>query len=130
MARYEIVDANGAVVNAVEWDGESPFDVSPHSLRLVPEPEPAPEPEEPQGPVIPSYVTPWQAREALRLAGLLPSVNTHIEGLGENHQVYIAWHYAERIARNSPLVASLAPTFNLTEQQLDDLFIVAGAQQL
>lgn len=79
---------------------------------------------------VPQFVTPWQAREALRLAGLLAAVNTHIEGLGENHQVYIAWHYAERIARNSPLIAALAPTFNLSEQQLDDLFIVAAGRQL
>lgn len=84
----------------------------------------------PPPPAVPQIVTLWQAREALRLAGLLPAVNAHIDGLGENHQVYIAWHYAERIARNSPLIAALAPVFNLSEQQLDDLFIVAAGRQL
>lgn len=90
--------------------------------QIAPYEEPPPE--------IPQHVTPWQAREALRLAGLLPAINAHIEALGENHQAYIAWHYAERIARTSPLIAALAPAFGLSEQQLDDLFTTAAAQRL
>lgn len=84
----------------------------------------------PSAPSVPQFVSPWQAREALRLAGLLPAVNAHIEGLGENHQVYIAWHYAERIARTSPLIAALAPVFKLSEQDLDNLFTTAAGLSL
>ena len=79
---------------------------------------------------VPEFVSPWQAREALRLAGLLPAVNAHIESLGENHQVYIAWHYADRISRVSPLVASIAPLFSLTDKMVDDLFVTAAGLRL
>lgn len=127
--RYELLNENEVVVNIIEWDGVSPFDPSPFTLRLVHEKEPEPEAETP--PVLtPHFVSPWQAREALRLAGLLPAVNAHIEGLGENHQVYIAWHYAERIARTSPLIAALAPVFKLSEQDLDNLFTTAAGLSL
>ena len=84
----------------------------------------------PPAPSVPQFVTPWQAREALRLAGLLPAVNAHIEGLGENHQAYIAWHYAERIARASPLIASLTPAFNLSNEDIDALFVTAAGLSL
>jgi hypothetical protein len=79
---------------------------------------------------VPGSVTPWQAREALRLAGILGLVNSYIDALGSDHAAYIAWHYAERIRRNSPLVESLAPAFNLTEGQLDNLFITAAGLSL
>ena len=84
----------------------------------------------PPTPSAPQQVSPWQAREALRLSGLLPAVNAYIEALGENHQAYIAWHYAERISRTSPLIASLAPVFNLTDEMLDDLFTTAAELKL
>lgn len=129
MARYELIDANDEVVNVIEWDGEAPFDPGPLSLRLAPEPETPPD-DSPSTPLTPQFVTPWQAREALRLSGLLPAVNAHIETLGENHQAYIAWHYAERIARASPLIAGLAPVFSLTDADLDNLFITAAALNL
>ena len=126
MARYELVDADGVVTNAIEWDGETPFDAGAHTLRIAVEPMPA----APISPGVPQFVSPWQVREALRLAGLLPAVNAHIEALGENHQAYIAWHYAERIARGSPLIAGLAPVFNLTDVDLDNLFTTAAALSL
>lgn len=129
MTRYELVDQNDNIANVIEWDGETPFDPAPYTLRLAPAPEPSEEGESPT-PGVPQSVSPWQAREALRLAGLLPAVNAHIEGLGENHQVYIAWHYAERIARASPLIAALAPAFNLDDGDLDALFTTAAALSL
>lgn len=79
---------------------------------------------------VPESVTPWQAREALRLSGLLGAVNAHIDGLGDDHAAYVAWHYAERIRRNSPFVETLAPAFNLSEAQLDALFTQAAGLSL
>lgn len=87
-------------------------------------------PYEPPAPPVPQAVTPWQAREALRRAGILPQVNAHIDALGENDQVYIAWHYAERIARQSPLIAAIAPLFGLNDKALDALFVAASKLSL
>lgn len=43
MARYEIRDADGAVINIIEWDGQSDFDPGDDlSLHLVEEQEPDP----------------------------------------------------------------------------------------
>jgi hypothetical protein len=85
--------------------------------------------EAPPAPPVES-VTPWQAREALRLAGLLGAVNAHIDALGDAHAAYIAWHYAERIRRHSPFVESIAPLLGLTESQLDSLFTQAAGLSL
>lgn len=84
----------------------------------------------PPAPTIPQSVTPWQAREALRQAGLLAAVNAHIDALGDADAAYIAWHYAERIRRNSPFVESIAPLLGLTEAQLDALFSAAAGLSL
>lgn len=75
-------------------------------------------------------VTPWQAREALRRAGLLADVEVTVEGLGVTSEAYIAWHYAERIRRSSPLIAALAPALNLSDAQLDALFDTARGLHL
>lgn len=88
------------------------------------------EPYAPPAPPPVESVTPWQAREALRLAGLLSAVNAHIDALGDAHAAYVAWHYAERIRRNSPFVESLAPAFGLSEAQLDALFATAAGLSL
>lgn len=76
-------------------------------------------------PAPPVTVTQWQAREALRLAGKLAAVNAFIAGLGEEHEAYVAWHYRDVIASNSPLIAALAPALGLTEAELDALFTTA-----
>lgn len=127
MAKYEIRNAQGNVLNIIEWDGVTPFDPGEGlSLREYVPPPPAPE----SPPAVPESVSHWQAREALRLAGILGAVNAHIDGLGDDHAAYVAWHYADRIRRNSPFVETLAPTFNLSEAQLDALFTQAAGLSL
>lgn len=81
-------------------------------------------------PAPPVSVTPWQAREALRLAGKLAAVEAAVEALGVTHPAYIAWHYAERIRRDSPLIAALQGGLGLTDEDLDDLFEVAKGLSL
>lgn len=76
-------------------------------------------------PAPPISVTSWQAREALRLAGKLVAVEAAVEALGVAHQAYIAWHYAERIRRDSPLIAALQGPLKLSDADLDGLFEVA-----
>jgi len=75
-------------------------------------------------------VTPWQAREALRLYGILGQVNAHIDALGDADAAYVAWHYAERIRRDSPFVKSIAPLLGLSDKQIDDLFNTAAGLSL
>ncbi len=76
-------------------------------------------------PAPPISVTPWQAREALRRAGKLEAVETAIEALGVTHAAHNAWHYAERIRRDSPLIAALQGPLKLSDADLDGLFEVA-----
>jgi hypothetical protein len=70
-------------------------------------------------------VTPWQAREALRRAGLLGTVDAAVTALGATSEAYVAWHYADRIRRASPLIEALAPSLGLSDAQLDALFETA-----
>lgn len=86
--------------------------------------------EAPPASAVPESVSPWQAREALRLAGLLGAVNAHIDGLGDDHAAYVAWHYAERIRRNSPFVEAIGPALGLKEEQIDALFTQAAGLSL
>jgi hypothetical protein len=83
-------------------------------------PPPAP------GATVPESVTPYQAREALRGAGLLATVNAHIEAEGAESPAYNAWHYASRIRRASPFVESIGPALGLSEEAIDGLFIAAA----
>lgn len=79
-------------------------------------------------PPIPSVVTMRQARLALLAAGLLSQVDNVIDGLEEpgRSAARIEWEYATELRRNHPLVAALGSALELTEQQIDDLFLAAS----
>lgn len=77
-------------------------------------------------PAPPARVTQYQAREALRRTGNLAAVNALVNGLGEEHEAYVAWHYREVIQRDSPLIAQLAGALDFTPEVLDDLFALAA----
>jgi len=79
-------------------------------------------------PSVPASVSMRQVRLALLGAGLLSSVNAAIEGLEEPHRsaALIEWEYATELRRDHPLVATLAAELDLTEGQVDDLFLVAS----
>ena len=81
-------------------------------------------------PAPPLTVTPWQARTALAQAGLLDDIEALIDSLGPSNPAHIAWHYAERIRRDSPLIAALQSQIGLTDAQLDDLFALAKSLSL
>jgi len=76
---------------------------------------------EPQ-PVL--IVSPFQAKAALLVAGLLATVEAAIAQADPLAQ--LAWSEAVEFRRDSPTVASMATTLGLTEQQLDDLFTAAS----
>ncbi len=78
--------------------------------------------------IIPEVIIPTismrQARLALLGAGLLSQVNAAVAQLDETAK--IEWEYASEVKRDAPLVVGLAQALNLTDQQLDELFILAS----
>ena len=94
------------------WDGET----------LTPPPPPPP--------VIPSVVTMAQARKALILGGVsITAVNAAIAAIVDPVERQLAetdWEYSTTVRRDSALVASLAPALGLTDEQIDELFVLAA----
>lgn len=81
------------------------------------------------GPDVPAVVTMRQARRALHAAGLLTSVETAIDALEEplKTAARIDWDHSQEVQRTATFVSVLAPALNLSEAQLDALFIAASA---
>lgn len=79
-------------------------------------------------PVIPEQVTMRQARLALLGAGLLARVDTAIDALASpaKEAARIEWDYSSTVERHRSLVATLGAALNLTDAQLDALFITAA----
>ena len=85
------------------------------------EPEPLP-------PAIPSVVTMRQARLALLQAGVLPLVESAIASMESptKEAAKIEWEYSQEVQRNKPFVQMLGASLGLTEEQLDNLFLLAS----
>lgn len=80
-------------------------------------------------PRVPASVTPYQARIALLGAGLLDQVNTLMADPNTPQAAKIAWEYATTWERSSAFIGQLGPLLNLTDAQIDDLFVAAAAVQ-
>lgn len=80
---------------------------------------------EPSEPPIPKSVTMRQARLALLAAGKLDAVNAAIRSVGVVAQV--EWEYATEVRRDWPLVAEIGAGLEMTDADLDQLFVVAAA---
>lgn len=81
-------------------------------------------PSEPTAPGIPTSVSPLQARKALRQQDLLAMVQAAVDAADIDTQD--AWEYATSFDRTSPFVLGMAQVLGWTEQQLDDLFVLAA----
>lgn len=79
-------------------------------------------------PSAPQSISMRQARLALLSAGLLSQVEAAIDGLEEPERTAarIEWEYATELRRDHALIAALAAEVNLTEEQVDDLFVAAA----
>lgn len=77
---------------------------------------------------VPLEVSMRQGKLALLHYGLLETVDSIIASMPgiQGKAARIEWEYATAIKRTSPLVASLIPYLGLTEDQLDELFILAA----
>ena len=79
---------------------------------------------------VPQSVTRRQARQALRLAGLLGSVQAAIDSIPDDLQrdlAQIEWDDSQEFQRHRPLLIALATQMELTSEQLDNLFRTAAA---
>jgi hypothetical protein len=74
----------------------------------------------------PQSVAMWQARAALDMAGLLPSVQAAVTASGSS-AMKAAWEYSTTVDRNSDMVVSLGAGLGLTPTQIDAIFIQAAA---
>ena len=75
---------------------------------------------------IPQRVEMAQARLALHESGYLASVETAMAAMPKDAQ--IEWEFRTHVSRQSPLVSAMQSLLSLTEQQLDDLFILAASK--
>lgn len=76
-------------------------------------------------PIIPTTVSMRQARLALLQSNLLDTVNAAINQGGEADK--ITWEYATEVSRSDALVSNMAIALNLSETDLDNLFILASS---
>lgn len=74
--------------------------------------------------IVPEVVTQRQARLALFNAGVLGAVNQAVTQADELTQ--ITWEYAQEVRRGDPYVSMLGQAIGLTDEQIDELFIVAA----
>ena len=89
-----------------------------------------PLPYEPPPPAPITAVTMRQARLALLEIGKLQDVETAIDSMPEPTKTIarIEWEYSQEVHRNKELVQALAPALGLTEEDLDNLFILASTK--
>lgn len=71
--------------------------------------------------------TPFQGKAALFNAGLLDEVETLISDASTSTLTKLAWSNAIEWRRTSPMIVALAAGLNMTDAQLDELFIAASA---
>lgn len=83
---------------------------------------------------IPTVVTIRQGKKALFMTpyqdtNLLDLINTVIASIQDSNERRLAeidWEFATEIKRDFPLVTQLKATLGLTEEQLDNLFLLAS----
>lgn len=73
----------------------------------------------------PTVVTIRQARLALLAAGLLDDIDAAVHAAGRAAQ--IEWEYATEVRRDHALIAAMAATNNLTDDEIDALFTAAAS---
>lgn len=73
---------------------------------------------------IPKFVTPHQMRLAFNQLGVLNQVESLIASSDEASK--ITWEYAVRFEYNHPLIVDLGTKLKLSQDEIDDLFIMAS----
>jgi hypothetical protein len=73
----------------------------------------------------PASVTPRQLRQALTAAGLRATVEAAVAGGSQDLKDW--WEFSLQIERNHPEVVAMGTALGQTEDQMNQLFIAAGA---
>ena len=123
MSTYLLQDGNRIVADQAFIDAHFP------GAELLPEPEPVPV----QTSGVPQSVSRAQGKLALIQAGLWPAAIAFVEGIADPTQrayAEVALNDTQEWRRDSPFLASAAAALDLSEEQLDTLFITAGGLQL
>ena len=119
MSIYLLQDGNRIVADQAFIDAHFP------GAELLPEPEPVQ--------VIPQSVSRAQGKLALIQAGLWPAAIAFVDGITDPAQkayAEVALNDTQEWRRDSPFLASAAAALDLSEEQLDTLFITAEGIQL
>ena len=75
---------------------------------------------------IPQVVSRFQGRAALANAGHFTTVNNYMSSFPVDNFQRLAWEDAQEFRRNSPTVAAMQTLLNLSDAEIDDLFIEAA----
>ena len=73
--------------------------------------------------IIPTSITMRQARLHLLDLGLLDDIEALV---AFDRRWYIEWEYANEVLRTSPLIGAIKENLNLTDEQIDTMFIEAS----
>lgn len=127
MKVYKYTDATEQIAHVIDGDGVSRMSMLASAVPDGAEILPA----DPEPPAAPHLVTRRQARRALALAGVLELVQSALDAIPDPTQRTLAkidWDDALEFRRDDPTLLMIAAGLGLTEEQLDDLFILAGGQ--
>lgn len=77
---------------------------------------------------IPFSITMRQFRLVLLNNGLLNTINNILNNMSGNDGEYvrIEWEYANEVNRNSPWVSSISQSIGISEQEIDQIFLVGS----
>lgn len=81
------------------------------------------------GPPVPKQVPMWAVRTVLQNDNLFDQAQTAITASTDNALKNV-WEYGNYADRNSKAIASLAVTLNLTDAQVDQMFIDANSLEV
>jgi hypothetical protein len=74
---------------------------------------------------VPEFITKYQAKMALLEYDLFDQVEEYVKN-SDNTALKISWYDATNFYRDNQFISSLAEQFGLTQEQVDDLFILAN----
>ncbi len=99
---------------------------SKDGFTLIPPSSPAPPV---SGARVPQSIANWRAKAALELAGLTIAVETAMQALDEPARTVAlsAWSNGADLARRGATVLALAAALELTEEQVDALFVTGAS---
>lgn len=75
---------------------------------------------------VPAQISRLQARTILRQHGLLEAVETLLSDPTLDPTIQDAWNHASVFFRHSPIILSMATALELSDEQVDNMFIEAS----